>query len=90
MFLQMIPNLSLNISQNNHHLQRRMEELREAQQRFEAEKAQWNQVFLAQKEELNKDRQELTSLKEALQKQEIDISHQREQLYRLSLYITFN
>jgi len=81
----MVPNLSLNTSQNNNHLQRRMEELREAQQRFEAEKAQWQQTLLSQKQEVVREREEVNAMKEALQKQEVDVSHQREQLYRLVL-----
>ena len=59
-----------------------MEELREAQQRLEAEKAHWHHEFTLQKEEADRQRAELHAYKESLQKQEMDISQQREQLYR--------
>lgn len=82
MFHQMVPNLTPNVYQANQQFQRRMEDLREAQQRLEAEKALWQQGFAKQKEEMAKQKNELNTLKEQLQNEQADISQQREQLYR--------
>lgn len=93
MFSQMVPQLMPNVYQSNHQLQRRMEDLREAQQRLETEKALWQQDLSSQKHSIDKERNELNSLKQSLQKEQDDIIQQREQLYRyanicLSKYYT--
>ena len=89
LFQQLVPNLTPSAYQSHHQFQRRMEELREAQQRLEAEKAHWQQEFTLQKEEADRQKAELLAYKESLQKQEMDISQQREQLYRYDNMITF-
>ncbi|XP_021964277.1 A-kinase anchor protein 13 isoform X2 [Folsomia candida] len=82
MFSQMIPQLMPSVYQTHHQLQRRMEDLREAQQRLETEKALFHQDLASQKEALDREKAELTHLKQTLQKEQEDITQQREQLYR--------
>ncbi|CAG7820418.1 unnamed protein product [Allacma fusca] len=82
MFQQMIPQLTPQISQSQHQLQRRMEDLREAQQRLETEKAEWQREFASQKEEIDRQFNALNTKAGILQNEEKDISEQREQLYR--------
>ncbi|CAG7829572.1 unnamed protein product [Allacma fusca] len=82
MFQQMIPQLTPQISQSQHQLQRRMEDLREAQQRLETEKAEWQREFTTQKEEIERQLTALNTKAGMLQNEERDISEQREKLYR--------
>jgi len=82
MFSQMVPTLMPSVYQSHHQLQRRMEDLREAQQRLETEKALWQQELSSQKEQMERERSELSSLKTSLENQQKDIDQQREKLYR--------
>lgn len=82
LFTLLVHQMSPIVYQNYYQLQRRMEDLREAQQRLETEKALWQQEFNSQKETIDKDKNDLTSWKATLQKEQEDITQQREQLYR--------
>ncbi|CAL8134678.1 unnamed protein product [Orchesella dallaii] len=82
LFSLLVHQMSPIVYQNYYQLQRRMEDLREAQQRLETEKALWQQEFNSQKEAMSKDKNDLTSWKTNLQKEQEDITQQREQLYR--------
>jgi predicted nucleic acid-binding Zn-ribbon protein len=62
-----------------------MEDLREAQQRLETDKALFQQELSSQKENMEKERSELNAMKQALQKEQEDIAQQRDQLYRFVL-----
>jgi predicted nucleic acid-binding Zn-ribbon protein len=86
MFSQMIPQLLPSVYQTHHQLQRRMEDLREAQQRLETEKALFQQELASRKESIDREKAELNNLKLTLQKEQEDITQQREQLYR---YVKF-
>lgn len=81
-FSLLVHQMSPIVYQNYYQLQRRMEDLREAQQRLETEKALWQQQFNSQKETIDKERNDLNTLKANLQKEQEDITQQREQLYR--------
>ena len=59
-----------------------MEDLREAQQKLENEKAEWQKELMAQKEEIERQQNLLKNRASSLQKEEKDIVEQREQLYR--------
>lgn len=82
LFALLVHQMSPIVYQNYYQLQRRMEDLREAQQRLETEKALWHQEFNSQKESFDKDKNDLSSWKMNLQKEQEDITQQREQLYR--------
>lgn len=85
LFNLLVHQMSPIVYQNYYQLQRRMEDLREAQQRLETEKALWQQEFNSQKETIDKDKNDLSSRKATLIKEQEDITQQREQLYRYIL-----
>ena len=82
LFQQMVPSLTPNVQQVNQLVVKRMESLRDAELKLETEKAIDAEKARKQEEDYARKKNELNSLRDQLNAEQADVSHQREQLYR--------